>query len=244
MWPQGDPKLWGPLVDGVHRAGRCFLKAGFAGKTRDGTETCVCADRECKGYVHWEAHKSTTARGTHCDGITTAAACNAITGAKWDTDDLDCEISEGADLACVAAGGLVKSMDWASGVPRYAYGYAPGEHFKHVYDRDWYAGSGPKFCGKFQAESVQSVAVTTVPGYPNPVVFAAAPHVKPHADGMLAFFDAETFAYLGCAPAGNGPEGIASTGKGKVACINEVGPHCLANQHSPPPRQHSPPPPL
>ena len=224
VWPSGDPSLFLPLVDGVHRAARCYLKAGFTSASNNGT--CVCegsGDRECKSYAHGEAHKPPTARGTHYGGITTAAACSAIAGAQWNAVDLDCAIGAGADLACVAAGGKPTSTDWDNGVPRYAYGYAPGEHFKHVFDRDWYGGYGPKFCGKFKAQSVRSVAVTTVPGYPNPVVVAAAPHAKPFADGMLAFYDAQTLQYLGCAPAGNKPDGIAAStgGTGKVACVNE-----------------------
>ena len=222
VWAAGNPNKFGgaaALIDGMHRSARCFLKAGFSGKTRDGTEKCSCEDRECDGYVHWEAHKSPSARGTHCGGVTQAQC--SFEGATWDSSNSACEIASGADVACTAAGGQPTSENWRNGEPKYAYGWGIGEHSSHVYDRDWHAGSGPKFCGQFVAESVQSVAVTTVPDYKNSIVIAAAPHKKNFANGMLAYFDAETYEYLGCAPAGNKPEGIASTGDGKVACIDE-----------------------
>ena len=110
--------------------------------------------------------------------------------------------------------------DWVGG-PKYAYGFAPGKHYTHVYDGEWMGLSGPKYCQKFQAESVQSVAVTHVPGYPNAIVATASPHKFDFAKGMLAFFDAKTFEFLACGPAGNKPEGIASDFKGKISCINE-----------------------
>ena len=110
---------------------------------------------------------------------------------------------------------------WAGMAPDYPYGFAPGKHYTHVYDGEWMGLSGPKYCQKFQAESVQSVAVTHVPGYPNAIVATASPHKFDFAKGMLAFFDAKTFEFLACGPAGNKPEGIASDFNGKISCINE-----------------------
>lgn len=91
----------------------------------------------------------------------------------------------------------------------------------HGQDPNWKGAAGPKSCGTFELDSVQSVAVTRVPNYPYSVVVAAAPAKFEFADGYLGFFNAQTLAYLGCAPAGIKPEGIASDGKGKVACVNE-----------------------
>lgn len=101
---------------------------------------------------------------------------------------------------------------------------------QHSYDPDWYGASGPSFCGNFVLDSVQSVAVTTVPGYANAVVVAAAPSVYDFANGYLGFYDASTLAYLGCAEAGMKPEGIASNGIGQIACINEGSTY--VNEHS------------
>jgi len=219
VWPSGDPAKFSATFDSdikMHRAARCFLKSGFSGMTRDGTEECACETRECDGFVHWEAHKEPTQRATHCTGLV-EATCN-FDGATWSSGD--CKIVMGADRDCVAAGGTPKSSDWLGG-PRYAYGSNAGEHGTHVNDRDWYAGSGPKYCSNFPAESVQSVAITHVPGYDNAIVAAAAPHTKTFAHGMLAFFDAVTFQFIQCAPAGNKPEGIASDEQGQIACINE-----------------------
>ena len=75
-------------------------------------------------------------------------------------------------------------------------------------------------CGDFAAESVQSVAIVTSADYANGMVAAAAPASDSTQNGYLAFYDASTLAFLGCAEAGNKPEGIASQGN-KVACINE-----------------------
>ena len=55
----------------------------------------------------------------------------------------------------------------------------------------------------------------------NEVVVAASPHEWAFADGVLTFFDARTLVYLGCASAGNKPEGIVFNGNGNVACVNE-----------------------
>ena len=78
-------------------------------------------------------------------------------------------------------------------------------------------------CGSFSTDSVQSIAVINVDGYPNRVVVAAAPSSDELADGMLAFYDAKTFSFLTCKPAGNKPEGIAFK-DGHVSCINEGSP--------------------
>ena len=75
-------------------------------------------------------------------------------------------------------------------------------------------------CGNFAADSVQSVAVVTSTGYTNGIIAAAAPASDSTLNGYLAFYDASTLAFLGCAEAGNKPEGIASQGN-KIACINE-----------------------
>ena len=75
-------------------------------------------------------------------------------------------------------------------------------------------------CGNFAADSVQSVAVVTSTGYANGIVAAAAPASDATLNGYLAFYDASTLDFLGCAEAGNKPEGIASKGN-KIACINE-----------------------
>ena len=75
-------------------------------------------------------------------------------------------------------------------------------------------------CGNFDAESVQSVAIATSTSYSNAIITAASPNVDETANGYLAFYDASTLAFLGCAEAGNKPEGIASQGN-KIACINE-----------------------
>jgi len=88
-------------------------------------------------------------------------------------------------------------------------------------DPHWNGASGPKRCGFFQAESVQSVAVASVPGMSESVMVAASPSMYPFGNGYLSFYNAKTLEYLGCEEAGNKPEGIASNGEGKIACINE-----------------------
>lgn len=91
----------------------------------------------------------------------------------------------------------------------------------HSYDPNWVGASGPGVCGTFEAESVQSVAVTTVTGYSGAIVAAASPSRYAFAVGYLGFWNAQTLEYLGCQPAGIKPEGIASNGAGQIACINE-----------------------
>ena len=78
-------------------------------------------------------------------------------------------------------------------------------------------------CAGWEADSVQSVAITTVSGYPNSVVIAAAPSSDTGGNGMLVFYDAKTFEFLTCAETGVKPEGISST-SGYVACVNEGSP--------------------
>ena len=78
---------------------------------------------------------------------------------------------------------------WSDG-SYYAYGVGAGAHFTHVYDKNWLGTSGPAYCNKFAAESVQSVAVTHVPGDANAIVATASPHEMEFAKGMLGFFDA------------------------------------------------------
>lgn len=90
----------------------------------------------------------------------------------------------------------------------------------HAYDPDWQGSSGPVVCTNVVSESVQSVATMAVAGYENTVVAAAVTHVFEWANGYLAFYDAATLGYLGCAPAGNKPEGITSYGN-LLSCINE-----------------------
>ena len=74
------------------------------------------------------------------------------------------------------------------------------------------AGLATSACGNFAADSVQSVAVVTSTGYTNGIIAAAAPASDSTLNGYLAFYDASTLAFLGCAEAGNKPEGIASQG--------------------------------
>ena len=54
-------------------------------------------------------------------------------------------------------------------------------------------------CGNFAAESVQSVAVATSTGYAHGIVAAAAPASDSTQNGYLAFYDASTLDFLGCA---------------------------------------------
>ena len=92
---------------------------------------------------------------------------------------------------------------------------------QHGQDPSWSGASGPVTCRNVVADSVQSVAVTRVPGYTGAIVAAATPSIYPFANGYLSFYNAVTLAYLGCAEAGNKPEGIASNTVGNIACINE-----------------------
>ena len=122
-------------------------------------------------------------------------------------------------------------------------------HDLHTEDPNWVGASGPTICGKFQAESVQSIATISLNGYANTIVAAASPSRYEFGTGYLTFCelsphsaprmrlqswntaitsaltftdDAVTLNYLGCAEAGVKPEGIASTPDGgKVACLNE-----------------------
>lgn len=101
--------------------------------------------------------------------------------------------------------------------------WEPGApHDQHWYDSQWDGATGPIYCGKFKAESVQSVATVSLDGYANTIIAAASPSRYEFANGYLTFYDATTLSYLGCAEAGVKPEGIASTATGaKVACLNE-----------------------
>ena len=216
IWSSGDRTLYGTLDEGMHRARRCFLKARF-GRHDSSENLNVGAD--CNSFVHWEAHKSGTDRGTHCSGLT-STTCASDFG-TWGAGGCILSPSLGSDVACVAAGGTVTSDGWANGAPRYPYGFAMGNHYTHVYDRLWQGASGPVACGTFSVGSVQSVAVAQIPNYPNSVVAVAAPHSYDFADGMLALFDASTLEYLSCAPVGNKPEAIAIEASGKISCINE-----------------------
>ena len=99
--------------------------------------------------------------------------------------------------------------------------WEPGPEWdQHYADRDWVGAAGPAACGYFVAESVQSVAVVSVPGLSGSVVVAASPSRYEFAAGYLSFYHASTQAYIGCAEAGIKPEGIVSSG-GKVASMNE-----------------------
>jgi len=91
----------------------------------------------------------------------------------------------------------------------------------HYNDATWVGGAGPAACGKFQADSVQSVAVVSVPGSTGKYVVAASPSSYHFGNGYLSIYDAATLNYVGCAEAGIKPEGITSNSQGKVACINE-----------------------
>ena len=100
--------------------------------------------------------------------------------------------------------------------------WEPGPEWdQHYADRDWVGAAGPAACSHFVAESVQSVAVVSVPGYANSIVAAASPSQFEFAKGYLSFYDASTLAYISCAEAGIKPEGIVSNGQGKLASMNE-----------------------
>ncbi len=91
----------------------------------------------------------------------------------------------------------------------------------HYNDGEWVGAAGPAACGNFVADSVQSVAVVTLPGSSNAYVVAASPSSYHFGAGVLSFYDATTLNYVGCAEAGIKPEGIVSNSNGNVACINE-----------------------
>ena len=100
--------------------------------------------------------------------------------------------------------------------------WEPGPEWdQHYADRDWVGAAGPAACSYFVAESVQSVAVVSVPGFSHGIVVAASPSQYEFANGYLSFYDASSQAYLGCAEAGIKPEGIVSNSHGKVASMNE-----------------------
>lgn len=153
--------------------------------------------------------------------------CAETTGCSFFSYEDECE--RGADGTCTgvryhecymkaaygeAAGGddCIDYVAWEDG-PQWDL---------HTYDPDWYAASGPAACGFVRSESVQGVGVISVEGYENGIVAAAAPHLYEWADGYLAFFDAKELFYMGCAPAGNKPEGlVADPANARLSCINE-----------------------
>ena len=47
-----------------------------------------------------------------------------------------------------------------------------------------YGASGPAHCENFVAESIQSVAITQIKGYPNSILTIAAPHEYGFANGV------------------------------------------------------------
>uniref|UniRef100_A0A7S3NHG6 Choice-of-anchor I domain-containing protein n=1 Tax=Aureoumbra lagunensis TaxID=44058 RepID=A0A7S3NHG6_9STRA len=174
--------------------------------------------------------------------MTSAEACQALCAAEADCDffsfERECEAEELDD------GGEICKTDPETGENiihnecylKSAYSEAQGgddcidyvvwspgpSWYNHDYDPNWYGAAGPAACGYFQTESVQSVGIINVDGYDNAIVAAAAPHTYEFADGYLAFFDAKELFYMGCAPAGNKPEGITSDGpNARLACINE-----------------------
>ena len=62
--------------------------------------------------------------------------------------------------------------------------WEPGPEWDlHYYDSSWAGAAGPATCSNFQSESVQSVAVVTVPGYDNGVVVTASPSQYEFAKG-------------------------------------------------------------
>jgi len=74
--------------------------------------------------------------------------------------------------------------------------------------------------GILTTADVQSVAVIRVPGYPDSIMVAALVPPGPQP-GRLVFYNARNFIELACEETGIKPEGIASDGNQKVACINE-----------------------
>jgi hypothetical protein len=221
-WTSGDTSMYltgtSGLTDGAHRAGRCFMKAQYGNAIRESQGANTSPD--CSSFVHWEGHKMQSKRGTYCNGVTTAQ-CETLAGGSVSSGSCMFNGARGEDLACVALGGTVTSTDWATGSgPRYPYGFQPGNHYSHVYDKFWEGASGPATCPMFDSDSVQSVAVATMAGYADPIVAVAMPHKFDFANGMLAFFNAKTEAFIGCQEAGIKPEGIASA-NGKISCINE-----------------------
>ena len=66
MWTTGDKTKYGPIVYGAVRSARCFLKGPYGTTDRQGAGI---SSLDCESFVHWEAHKSQTARGTHCVGV-------------------------------------------------------------------------------------------------------------------------------------------------------------------------------
>ena len=91
-----------------------------------------------------------------------------------------------------------------------------------------------KSCGNVETESVQSVAVTHVSGFPDAIVMAASPSRWDHAAGTLSFWNARTLEFITCQPAGIKPEGIKSfspaSGSGMVASINEGSPGAIEEE--------------
>ena len=63
--------------------------------------------------------------------------------------------------------------------------------------KNWGRGNG-----RFRSDSVQSVALTSVPDYDDAILAVAMPHHYSWANGMMAFFNARTFEYISCAEAG------------------------------------------
>lgn len=128
----------------------------------------------------------------------------------------ECYLKSAYSQSAAVSAGLSSSADctayvaWESG-PSYDL---------HAYDENWVGASGPVVCGNVQSESVQSVQTVSVDGYDNTIVVAAAPHVLEFANGYLAFYDATSLNFLGCAEAGNKPEGITASGN-LLSCINE-----------------------
>lgn len=194
-------------------------------RTMDSAAKCQAACQDTVGCEFWSYEHE--------------CASNSLTGCISDSDGKEVRFHECFLKAAYTA---KKSVDKAEALkkakadscnePSISYSVWESHKFDskssvhyrhHAYDKNWKGVSGPVTCGYFVTESIQSVAVTKLEGYGNEIVVAAAPSKLPFADGMLAFFDAKSHDYLGCAPAGNKPEGIASLG-GKVACINEGSP--------------------
>ena len=74
---------------------------------------------------------------------------------------------------------------------------------QHNNDAHWVGASGPVQCQPVKSEdSVQSVSMAYVEGYPNGIVATASPHYYSFADGWLSFYDATTLEFLGCQSAG------------------------------------------
>jgi len=163
-----------------------------------------------------EACQALCAGEPGCSYFSFENECEQVDGVCTDVRHNECYLKSDFTAAQAAAAGFGNAGDCFSYV---AWEDGP-TYDLHSYDENWFGASGPEVCGMVRSESVQSVAVVYDELHPNGIVAAAAPHIFEWANGYLAFYDAATLSYMGCAEAGNKPEGITSHGD-MVACINE-----------------------